>query len=149
MTSIYGAIPPLIPGDKIMSNFLSDGSAQINGTLTISSATIYPNTYVTPGKLIVEEIESVSFVTDEITSDTISFITSSGNYLSVFNQLITATSSTMGFYGAVPIIQPTTITAVTSAFIAGAGTNINTLSTFDGYTVSQVVGSLRSVGILK
>ena len=41
-------------------------------------------------------------------------------------------------------------TAVTSAsFTANAGTAINTLSTFDGYTVPQVVKALRTHGLLQ
>ena len=59
----------------------------------------------------------------------------------------TATSQKFSFWNATPIVQPTT--AVTAAtFVAGAGTAVNDASTFDGYTLKQVVKALRNIGLL-
>ena len=60
----------------------------------------------------------------------------------------TATSQKLSFWNATPIVQLTT--AVGSATLAspGAGTNIKTDDTFDGYTLQQIVKALRNLGIL-
>lgn len=59
----------------------------------------------------------------------------------------TATTQKFSFWNATPIVQPTT--AVTAAtFVAGAGTAVNDASTFDGYTLKQVVKALRNIGLL-
>lgn len=53
----------------------------------------------------------------------------------------------VAMFGATPVYQPTT--AITGAtFTANAGTAVNDASTFDGYTVKQVVKALRDLGIL-
>jgi hypothetical protein len=59
----------------------------------------------------------------------------------------TATSQKLGLWGTTPIVQPTTgVSAAT--FVANAGTAVNDASTFDGYTLKQVVKALRNIGIL-
>ena len=63
------------------------------------------------------------------------------------NKIGTATTQKIGFWNAAPIVQPTTATA-SATFVANAGTAINTLSTFDGYKIDQVVKALRNAGIL-
>lgn len=56
-------------------------------------------------------------------------------------------AGSIGFFGSAGTVQPTT--AVGSAtFVVNAGTAVNTLSTFDGYTLPQVVKALRNLGIL-
>jgi len=57
------------------------------------------------------------------------------------------TTDTLAFFGAAPIVQPTTAGAA-AAFVAGAGTAVNDASTFDGYTLRQVVRALRNLGLL-
>lgn len=70
------------------------------------------------------------------------YITNAG-YITV----ATSTSQRIGFWGATPIVRPTTtIGGVT--FVANAGTAVNTASTFDGYTLGQVVFALRLMGLL-
>lgn len=59
----------------------------------------------------------------------------------------TATSQKLAFWNATPIIQPTTGIG-TAVFVANTGNNVKDDSTFDGYTVSQVVKALRDIGIL-
>jgi hypothetical protein len=56
--------------------------------------------------------------------------------------------SKIGFFNATPVVQATTgITE--SAFVENSGgTAINVDSTFDGYTVQQVVKALKDIGIL-
>jgi hypothetical protein len=70
-----------------------------------------------------------------------------------FNDLVngtkigTATSQKLAFWNATPIVQPTT--AVTEAtFVSNTGNNLKEDSTFDGYTMKQVVRALRNMGIL-
>jgi len=58
-----------------------------------------------------------------------------------------STSQKFAFWNKTPIVQPTT--AVGSATRAGAGvTNLTTNTTFDGYTLAQVVLALRNIGLL-
>lgn len=59
----------------------------------------------------------------------------------------TATSQKIGFWNAAPIVQPTTAVAA-ATFVANSGTAVNSASTFDGYTMAQVVKALRNAGIL-
>lgn len=53
----------------------------------------------------------------------------------------------LGLYNNTPISQATTGGA-SSVFVAGVGVPINDVSTFDGYTVAQIVKALRNVGLL-
>jgi hypothetical protein len=53
----------------------------------------------------------------------------------------------LGFFGATAIVQPTTGHAA-AAFTANTGTAVNDASTFDGYTIRQVVKALRDLGFL-
>jgi hypothetical protein len=59
----------------------------------------------------------------------------------------TATSQKLGFWNAAPIVQPTTAVSAASV-VANSGTAINDASTFDGYTLAQVVRALRNAGLL-
>ncbi len=43
---------------------------------------------------------------------------------------------------------PATTTGLSSAFVAGAGTAVTSTSTFDNYTIAQVVKALKNNGIL-
>jgi len=53
----------------------------------------------------------------------------------------------IGFFGATPVAQPTTAGAA-ATFVANTGTAVNDASTFDGYTLKQVVKALRNLGLL-
>lgn len=59
----------------------------------------------------------------------------------------TTTGQKMGWWNATPIVQPTTAFA-SAVFVANAGTAVNDASTFDGYTIKQVVAALRAMGKL-
>lgn len=62
-------------------------------------------------------------------------------------KLGTSATQKLGFFGATPVVQPTT--AVTAAtFVANTSGIINDTATFDGYTLGKVVAALRSVGVL-
>lgn len=59
----------------------------------------------------------------------------------------TATTNKLAFWNATPIVQPTTAVAA-ATFVVGLGTAVTDASTFDGYTLSQIVKALRNTGIL-
>jgi hypothetical protein len=59
----------------------------------------------------------------------------------------TATSQKLGFWGATPIVQPTTAGAA-ATFVSNTSLIFNDTATFDGYTIGQVVKALRNAGIL-
>lgn len=56
-------------------------------------------------------------------------------------------ANALGFYGASPANQTTTASA-SATFVTNAGTAVNDASTFDGYTIKQVVKGLRTIGLL-
>jgi hypothetical protein len=58
-----------------------------------------------------------------------------------------STSQKLAFWNATPIVQPTTAVSP-SVFVENTGNNIKQDSTFDGYTLQQVVKALRNMGIL-
>jgi hypothetical protein len=58
-----------------------------------------------------------------------------------------ATTQKLAFWNATPIVQPTTAVA-SATFVANLGTSINDASTFDGYTLKQIVKALRNEGLL-
>lgn len=63
-------------------------------------------------------------------------------------QIGTAASQMLGFYGATPIIQPTTGVGE-AAFVENlGGTAVNDDSTFGGYTLQQIAQALQSLGLL-
>jgi hypothetical protein len=78
-----------------------------------------------------------------VVNGTTSFFAASGNALIS----IGPAANTLGFYNATAIARPTTAGAA-AAFVAGAGTAVNDASTFDGYTLRQVVRALRNLGLL-
>lgn len=60
----------------------------------------------------------------------------------------TATSQKLGLWNVTPIVQPTT--AVTEAtFLQNSGDAVNDNTTFDGYTIAQIVKALRNIGALQ
>ena len=59
----------------------------------------------------------------------------------------TSTSQKLAFYNSTPIVQITTGVGA-ATFTANAGTAINDASTFDGYTLGQIVKALRNLGLL-
>jgi hypothetical protein len=63
------------------------------------------------------------------------------------NKFGTATTQKLAFWGKTPIVQPTTAVAA-ATFVAGAGTAVQDVSTFGGYTIAKVVQALQNVGIL-
>jgi len=92
----------------------------------------------------------------EIATNTVYFnssnITFKANCNFIFNtgsgtRFGTATTQRLSFWNKVPIVQPTTaIVGVTP--VTNTGTAVNTGTTFEGYTLQQVVKALRNIGLL-
>lgn len=59
----------------------------------------------------------------------------------------TEISQKIGFFNTLPVIQPTTAIDE-AAFTANSGTAVNDNTTFDSYTLRQVVKALRNLGLL-
>lgn len=53
-----------------------------------------------------------------------------------------------GVYGTAPVAQQTTALTPVSVFVAGSGNAVKDDSTFDGYTLKQIVKALRNLGII-
>lgn len=62
-------------------------------------------------------------------------------------RLMSNTADKLGLWGASPVAQPTTGVA-SATFTGNSGTAVNDASTFDGYTIKQVVKALRNIGLL-
>jgi hypothetical protein len=62
-------------------------------------------------------------------------------------KIATATAQKLSFWNATPIVQPTTAVA-SATFVQNTGGTIHPTSTFDGYTIEQVVRALRTIGLL-
>ena len=60
----------------------------------------------------------------------------------------TATGQKIAFWNATPVVQPTTGIAEASFVANGGGVAVTDDSTFDGYTIQQVVKALRDTGLL-
>lgn len=83
-----------------------------------------------------------------------SFTVASSGELTIAPKVSTTTkhnlridSNALGFYNVTPVTRATT--GIGSAtFTANTGTTVNSGSTFDGYTIAQVVKALRDVGLL-
>jgi hypothetical protein len=60
----------------------------------------------------------------------------------------TATSQKIAFWNATPIVQPTTGVAAATVAATGLGDVVAASTTFDGYTIPQVVKALRNAGLL-
>jgi len=58
-----------------------------------------------------------------------------------------AGTSLLAFWGATPIVQPTTAVAAATR-VGGGGTTLTDTDTFDGYTLSQIAKALRNIGAL-
>jgi hypothetical protein len=59
----------------------------------------------------------------------------------------TASNQKLGFWNATPVTQQTT-SGSSSTIVANSGTTVNQSTTYDGYTIQQVVKALRTIGIL-
>jgi hypothetical protein len=55
--------------------------------------------------------------------------------------------TTLGFFGLAPVVQPV-IGGTSAVFVGGAGTPVLDDSTFDGYTLQEIVSALRELGLL-
>lgn len=60
----------------------------------------------------------------------------------------TSTTQKIGFWNAAPIVQPTTAIGSATLVSPGAGSNIKSDDTFDGYTLQQIAKALRDTGLL-
>jgi hypothetical protein len=54
----------------------------------------------------------------------------------------------IGLFGVTPVVQPATGGAGATTFVGGSGVNLKRDSTFDGWTLGQVITQLKLLGIL-
>lgn len=63
------------------------------------------------------------------------------------SKIMTSNLQKGAFWGATPIVQPTTAVAA-ATLVSNAGTALTSTDTFDGYTLQQAVKALRDTGLL-
>ena len=108
-----------------------DGSANIDDGLIVNNGLTVNNGATVNAGLTVN---SATLLTGNLTVN--------GN-----TRLGNANADLLGFYTTSGVAQATTSGAA-ATFVVVSGTAVNTGSTFDGYTVGQVVRSLRNTGLL-
>jgi hypothetical protein len=60
----------------------------------------------------------------------------------------TGATQKLGFWNATPIAQPTTAVAAATVAATGVGDVVAASTTFDGYTIPQIVKAMRNAGLL-
>jgi parallel beta-helix repeat protein len=70
-----------------------------------------------------------------------------GDFSAYGDVLLGGSSDKIGLYGAAAVARATTGGAA-AAFTQNSGTAVNDASTFDGYTLKQIVKALRQIGVL-
>ena len=98
---------------------------------------LYTNTVINDGGGTFED-----FRVESVNEEHILFVDSSEDALS-----LGGSTSKIGLYGVTPVIRATTAGSA-ATFVQNSGTAINDASTFDGYTLKQVVKALRNCGAL-
>jgi hypothetical protein len=123
---------------------LAEISARVDGT---------PGANDMPGRLVFSTTADGSATPTErlrITSAGVLQVADAGDITvgtTTGTKIGTATTQKLGFWDKTPVVQPTTgISGAT--FDLDTGLSIRTNSTFDGYTIAQVVAALRQLGIL-
>ena len=61
----------------------------------------------------------------------------------------TSATQKLGFWNATPVAQPTTAIGAATVAATGTGNVVAASTTFDGYTIPQIVKALRDAGILQ
>jgi len=112
--------------NQIVIGYLAEGAGSNTVVLGNNSIT---DTYL-KGNIHIEDAEDIVFDTTTGT------------------KIGTATTQKLGFWNVTPIVQPTTSIAESTFVENSGGTNVNDDSTFDGYTIGQVVKALRNTGLL-
>jgi len=114
------------------------------GTEKLGSGTARALEFQTDGttRLTIAANGTTTLASTTVFSSNMAFGTTTGTKIG------TATNQKIGFWNVTPIEQPTTGIAE-AAFVANAGgTTVTDDSTFDGYTIQQVVKALRDTGLL-
>jgi hypothetical protein len=114
------------------------------GTEKLGSGTARALEFQTDGttRLTIASNGTTTLASTTVFSSNMAFGTTTGTKIG------TATNQKIGFWNVTPIEQPTTGIAE-AAFVANAGgTTVTDDSTFDGYTLQQVVKALRDTGLL-
>jgi hypothetical protein len=143
-----GASSGIVNFSSTYVQFGTGGNLSGNGTwLPYSDG----NNYLSATSTIFRDSTNTTFLTLSNTSATyidgvnMAFGTTTGTKIG------TATTQKIGFYNVTPIVQPATGGTSSTVALTGpgnSGNNIITTTTFDGYTIAQVVKALRNLGIL-
>ena len=134
---------PLVGGTTYSAIYMNQATASGNNyTLACGGTDTYIRGTASLSLVTNQAIISIS-TTQVITTDSInySFGTTTGTKLGV------STTQKLSFWNATPIVQPTTAVAA-ATFVQNSGATIHPTSTFDGYTIEQVVRALRTIGLL-
>lgn len=96
---------------------------------------------------LAQNTDGITYLNAPSTQSVTIRIGGSQDMIKVDNTSISLKNYSTGFFGATPVAQPTTA-GTAATFVANSGTAVNDASTFDGYTIKQVVKALRNLGLL-
>jgi len=142
-------------GDDLGAVFFlgSDGSEFVAGAGITAQVDGTPGANDMPGRLVFSTTADGAASSTErlrITSAGVLQVADAGDITvgtTTGTKIGTATTQKLGFWDKTPVVQPTTgISGAT--FDLDSGVSIRTNSTYDGYTIAQVVAALRQLGIL-
>jgi Pectate lyase superfamily protein len=68
-------------------------------------------------------------------------------FATAFEAIESGGANQIGLYGVTPVLRATT-SGSSATFTANSGTAVNNASTFNGYTIAQVVQALQNIGVL-
>lgn len=138
--------------DALLGKYDSGGIRWIKN----SDATEYLRigTQVDLGSITANVIDSQGVKLSLVSSDDINILTSSSNEVIIGTSANTglrvgaiSSAAALGLFGVTVIERPTTSHA-SASFTVNSGTAVNDASTFDGYTIKQIVKALRDLGAL-
>ncbi len=132
------------PGKKVEINSATGDCLRLTYNDADGSATVYTDFAVSSGgDLTITPSGDDVLIVGNLTLSAKNLITDTTTGMKIG----TATGQKIAFFNSTPIVQPTTAVAA-ATFVAGAGTAVNDASTFDSYTIKQVVKALRNLGVL-
>ena len=119
----------VIAGTAVHTIEIPTGSDTITG-LVSTSAQVFAGTKTFNGGIILADAQNIAF---NATTGT---------------KIGTATTQKLSFWNATPIVQPTTAVSSSTLAINSTAQPVYAATTYDGYTVQQVVRALRNIGLL-
>ncbi len=120
---------PLIPPDLSVTDAVFNGDVVVFDSI---SATTMTAVSMDVGSLVVDSISATTMSTLLFTAGSV----------------INSTSTTLGFFGATPVVQVTTAVTGSAYVQISSTTSVGINDTFQGYTINQMAIAMKNYGLL-